>query len=360
MELFQNIKVLSVAAGRAHSMALTDCGLYVWGSSKHGQLGLGPSIFMAKRPTMVKALAKSKLVGISAGNYHSAAWDETGKAWTWGWGVHGQLGQGTILDEFRPCRLTFVPDRILSIECGYAHTLVLTIKAQVWSFGCGLFGQLGMGELKKATLPSRIVDLENIGHISCGHFHNLAFDSKGQKLYIWGCNPQVLRLEAQQKRKQLAEAAAACSDKPEASSGDLEASSPEKKEDEIVHLRPKLVDTSLFRVAQVAAGNQHSLILTFEGSVLAFGRNLDGQLGIGSRKEAKLPTLVSGLKDDMIVEVAAAGDFSLAMADTGSVFAWGNNTGGQLGKAPLEDANAAKDGLNSKIVVMKSTKRMIR
>ena len=120
------------------------------------------------------------------------------------------------------------------------------------------------------------------------------------------------------------------------------------------------MDTSLFKVASVAAGNQHSLILTTSGSVLSFGRNLDGQLGIGSRKEAKLPNLVSGLKDDVIVEVAASGDFSLAMSDAGSVFAWGNNGGGQLGKPPLDDANANKDGLNSKIVVMKSTKRIIR
>jgi alpha-tubulin suppressor-like RCC1 family protein len=35
------ISVLSVACGKTHSMALTDCGLYTWGSSKYGQLGLG-------------------------------------------------------------------------------------------------------------------------------------------------------------------------------------------------------------------------------------------------------------------------------------------------------------------------------
>ena len=125
---------------------------------------------------------------------------------------------------------------------------------------------------------------------------------------------------------------------------------------EMLHLVPTLVDTSLFQVASVACGNQHSLIVTSSGSVLAFGRNLDGQLGINSRKEARLPTLVNGLRDDVIVQVAASGDFSLAMSETGSVFAWGNNNAGQLGKPPLDDAN--KD--SSKVVVMKSTKRVIR
>ena len=120
------------------------------------------------------------------------------------------------------------------------------------------------------------------------------------------------------------------------------------------------IDGEIFKVESAVAGNQHSLLITTSGSVLSFGRNLDGQLGISSRKEAKLPTLVSGLRDDVILEVAASGDFSLAMSDAGCVFAWGNNNGGQLGKPPLDDSNASKDGVNSKIVVMKSTKRIIR
>ena len=38
------LTVISVGCGKAHSMALTNCGLYTWGSSKHGQLGLGPKV----------------------------------------------------------------------------------------------------------------------------------------------------------------------------------------------------------------------------------------------------------------------------------------------------------------------------
>lgn len=98
--------------------------------------------------------------------------------------------------------------------------------------------------------------------------------------------------------------------------------------------------------------------MTSTGGVLSFGRNLDGQLGIGSRKESKMPTLVSGLQDDVIIEVACGSDYSLALSEAGSVFAWGNNTNGQLGKPPLDESTS--DGTNSKIFVMKSTKRIIR
>ena len=195
----QRISVISVSCGRTHSMALTDCGLYTWGSSKHGQLGLGLQVKMAKKPTLVTLLANEVIVGISAGNYHSAAWDEQGRAWTWGWGVHGQLGHNSIEDEYQPVRL-ILSDRVLNIACGYAHTVALTIKGQVWTFGCGLFGQLGIGEIKKKTVPT-LVNLEGIAHISTGFFHTLAFDLQGQKVYMWGCNPQVLRTEAHMKRK---------------------------------------------------------------------------------------------------------------------------------------------------------------
>jgi alpha-tubulin suppressor-like RCC1 family protein len=357
------LTVISVACGRSHSMALTDCGVYVWGSSKNGQLGLGPKILMAKKPTLVSALAKSAIVGLSAGHYHSACLDEKGHAWTWGWGVHGQLGQNSIEDEYWPQRL-LIKDRVLSVACGYAHTVVLTIKGQVWTFGCGLFGQLGIGEVKKVTVPSLVPDLCGIGMISCGYFHTQACDNMGEQLYMWGCNPQVLRLEAQQQKKNsmltrsLLAADAEAQDELGEAVKKMEAVANEAAE--LLHLVPTLIDTSLFKVADLACGNQHSLILTSSGSVLAFGRNLDGQLGIGSRKEAKLPTLVAGLKDDMIVQIASGGDYSLALSETGSMFAWGNNSGGQLGKPPMDETNLNKDCTNSKVLVMKSTKRIIR
>ena len=76
------VTVISVACGKAHSMALTDCGLYSWGSSKHGQLGLGRKVLMTKHPTLVSRLAKIALVGIACGQYHSAAWSDKGNKHT--------------------------------------------------------------------------------------------------------------------------------------------------------------------------------------------------------------------------------------------------------------------------------------
>ena len=46
-------RVISVACGKSHSLALTDNGLYTWGSSKHGQLGLGRHNVAEQRPVLV-------------------------------------------------------------------------------------------------------------------------------------------------------------------------------------------------------------------------------------------------------------------------------------------------------------------
>ena len=93
-----------------------------------------------------------------------------------------------------------------------------------------------------------------------------------------------------------------------------------------------------------------------DGAVYSFGRNIDGQLGIGGRKESKVPVQISALKEDKICEIACGGDYCLAVSECGSVFSWGNNTNGQLGKPPMDVVGKDSD----KVVVMKGTKRIIR
>ena len=423
------VKVLSVSCGKAHSLALTDCGLYCWGSSKHGQLGLGPQRLNEQRPCLVKRLANKSLSAISAGAYHTLALDSKGKVWSWGWGVHGQLGTGEIEDEFEPRRIRFHnKSQVKQISAGYAHSLLLTVSGEVWVFGCALFGQLGNGDSKKSTTPIRVDLSAKACLISCGYFHNIVVDET-DTVFTWGCNPQVLRLEAQQKkrerlqnvRKEMEEQQAkeqvqqqqeqqqprdgqgsvgnhnnssllkdikkqarqalddirnydGNSQQP-SESGDGGGTSVNKTdgkpmpagtgptppaENDMLHLVPAVFDTKKVngRIVDVSCGNQHSLLLTDQGQVYAFGRNMDGQLGINSRKESKLPTLVTALSDDIVCQIACGGDYSLALCESGTVFAWGNNGAGQCGKIPLDDP-AGESGAN-KVVVMKTTRRIIR
>ncbi|MFY2562684.1 MopE-related protein [Corallococcus terminator] len=83
-------------------------------------------------------------------------------------------------------------------------------------------------------------------------------------------------------------------------------------------------------IKTIAAGAYHSLALGVDGRVWAWGQNASGQAGLGSTGGAVLsPTQVPGLSN--IQAIAANGSFSLALSLDGQLFAWGQNTSGQLG-----------------------------
>lgn len=84
---------------------------------------------------------------------------------------------------------------------------------------------------------------------------------------------------------------------------------------------------------QVTGGISHSLALRNDGTVWAWGRNDNGQLGIGSKKNYSKPIQVKIVTD--IVQIAASGNHSLALRKDGVVFAWGENNKGQIGNGTV-------------------------
>ena len=77
------------------------------------------------------------------------------------------------------------------------------------------------------------------------------------------------------------------------------------------------------------ASGQHSVVVTPDGAVWAWGGNGYGQLGDGTTTAKKVPAQVPGLTG--IVAVAAGGSHTLALGADGFVWAWGSNNDGQLG-----------------------------
>jgi alpha-tubulin suppressor-like RCC1 family protein len=90
-------------------------------------------------------------------------------------------------------------------------------------------------------------------------------------------------------------------------------------------------------VVAVAAGEEHSLALLRNGTVMAWGDNNDGQLGDGSTVSSVRPVRVPGLTG--VTAVAAGSQFSLALLSDGTVMAWGDNQFGQLGNGTLTNSD---------------------
>ena len=87
--------------------------------------------------------------------------------------------------------------------------------------------------------------------------------------------------------------------------------------------------------AAVAAGAGHTLALKDDGTVWAWGQNSHGQLGDGSTANRSSPVQVKGLSQ--VVYIAAGSNHSLALQADGTVWSWGNNLYGQLGDGTTEN-----------------------
>lgn len=87
----------------------------------------------------------------------------------------------------------------------------------------------------------------------------------------------------------------------------------------------------------VAASNDHSLVLNNQGQVFSFGENTHGQLGLGDFNRRNSPTLITFPGNAHINFIAARGGQSFAIDREGRLYAWGENTHGQLGLGDINN-----------------------
>ena len=129
------------------------------------------------------------VVFIAADSYHSACITEDGSTYTWGFGECGKLGHGDQTDRSSPTLVNgLVGIRAKEVACGARHTLIRTEDGRVYSFGCGMFGQLGHGNKEDRLTPTLIdAPLEGkfVVQVACGSKHSMVLARNGY-VYTWG------------------------------------------------------------------------------------------------------------------------------------------------------------------------------
>lgn len=153
--------------------------VYSWGSNAYGQLGLGYFVQESPYPQILSSIASSKIIDVAAGQYHSIALTSAGKVFTWGWGIHGQLGHGNCDNEFYPKPLNF-PHAVKQVSAGHAHSLILTCEGKLYGFGSNVFGQLESCQIEsnKSTRPVWVLLMPDIytpiEKVATAYFHNVS------------------------------------------------------------------------------------------------------------------------------------------------------------------------------------------
>jgi uncharacterized delta-60 repeat protein len=281
-----------------------------WGWNNLGQLGNTtstnkgiPGDVFASGP-----LAGKTFVSLSGGTQHSVALCVDGSIATWGDNREGQLGNGDPITTSSTVPTTvdqgFLPDGIhpVAISAGGSHTLSLFSDGKVYAWGDNQFGQLGSNDAPSdhpLPIPAAgALSGRRVIGISAGEFHSLAVCDDGF-VAAWGLG----------------------------TSGQL------GNGDTANHDDPQPVDLSDLPAGEkfvaVAAGRSHSMALTSGGKVFTWGRNTEGQLGIGTTSNSKYPVLVPDLTASAILGGGTM--HSLAIRTDGKLMAWGTSTFGQLG-----------------------------
>jgi alpha-tubulin suppressor-like RCC1 family protein len=124
------LRCVGVAAGLAHSMALTDgADCYAFGHNDCGQLGVGADEPCALTPQLLEAPVLERGVQrVCCGARHTVFWLADGALAATGWNAHGQLCTGDKTDAWTPT-LVKLPRPVRDVQCGWWHTLLLLADA---------------------------------------------------------------------------------------------------------------------------------------------------------------------------------------------------------------------------------------
>lgn len=178
-------RCVALSAGYFHTLCLGESGaVWSFGCNGKGQLGLGKDVVLVREPRLVKALQDTKVVAVAAGMEHSLALTAGGEVFSWGASAHGRLGHGAPTSlrlfgsgvEFRPRLIrAFEALRISQISAGQMHSAAVSAQGDAFMWGYGKFNQLGFGNTEDLHTPTALPPLKGgTAAIACGWLHSLA------------------------------------------------------------------------------------------------------------------------------------------------------------------------------------------
>lgn len=118
-----------------------------------------------------------------------------------------------------------------------------------------------------------------------------------------------------------------------------------------IAIRPAEAASGLSTSINTAGGGYlHSLFIAADGAVWAFGDNSAGELGDGTTQNSFRPVQVTKFDGTPLTgakEVAGGGYYSLALMEDGTVWAWGKGSSGTLGNGAFDDQYRAVQVMQS-------------
>jgi alpha-tubulin suppressor-like RCC1 family protein len=301
--------IVSATAGDQHSMALTTSGrVYTWGYNVYGQLG-DDTTTQKEVPTEITSNITGTVTQLVAGHNHSMALTSTGRVYTWGRNNTGQLGDNTVTQRNIPTEITSrITGTVTQIAADSLHSIALTSTGRVYTWGNNSNGQLGDDTTIQKRIPTEITSriTGTVTQIAAGNSYSMALTDTG-RVYTWGDN----------EYGQLGDNTTTQRNVP-------------------TEITSRITGTTTLIVTKY----WHSMALTDTGRVYTWGRNGNGQLGDNTIADKHVPTEITSRITGTVIQLAAGALHSMALTDTGRVYTWGWNFYGPLGDNTTTQRNA--------------------
>jgi len=271
--------------------------------SNEGILGFRRGTSVQRTPILVPELSKIKQ--LAAGSNHIIALDEKNKIYAWGAGQQAQLARRLLERDdaaaLFPGGIGTLPHRAKAekLACGSYHCFVIDTERRVIGWGLNNYAELGLntevgtdgGNVLKPQMIESLVD-KNVVEIAGGEHHSLACTESGV-LLTWG------RVDGHQVGQ------------PTASFNEDNTVWDEKGNPRVL-VEPTPMP-GISDVVKVAAGTDHSLVVTKDGKVYTWGFSANYQTGLGTFEDVDTPTMIdnSAIRDRKIVFAGAGGQYSI-------------------------------------------------
>lgn len=281
----------------------TDANLYMWGANLVGQIG-NNTILDISMPTQV--MTDKKFKHLYCGNINSVAIDTDGKLWAWGANFNGHLGDNTTKSRSSPVQTVTGGNTWIYASCSLTNSAGVKRDGTLWTWGENSSGNLGINKGLSYTGPAvisvsspiqTIAGGNNWSTVHCGGGFMVGLKKDGT-LWTWGRNTFGQLGDNNYTHK----------------------SSPVQT----------YYSTNTWSAA--SAGQNHAAGIKADGTLWLWGSNAYGQLGTGNINPTSIPVQTIGGGTNWS-KVSCGTYTTAAVKYDGTLWVWGKNTSGQLGRS---------------------------
>nr|XP_033778339.1 LOW QUALITY PROTEIN: serine/threonine-protein kinase Nek8 [Geotrypetes seraphini] len=324
-----NTEVVQVSAGRTQKAGVTKSGrLIVWEASP---VGAGfpslPGSVDHLQPQFISRFLEGQsgvtIKHVSCGDLFTACLTDRGIIMTFGSGSNGCLGHGNFNDVTQPKIVeALLGYEIMQVSCGASHVLAITNEREVFAWGRGDNGRLGLGNQESHSTPQQVA-------LSADHEAQQVLCGIDSSMILTGIKRSCLWFNKLGLDK---------------ITGNSEAYQENQVEEICSFTVLQSAPISEEAILCVDVGTAHSscshryrsMKRNDDGHCYTFGSNQHGQAGANSPHSSRVPYLVKGLERVKVVMIACGDAFTVTIGAgeiyQSQIITWGKGARGRLGR----------------------------